>query len=324
MVKSWKSKLLLITMTFGLSTAAYADNHAKQENEATKDNPVVLSVNGKEVTKNELMILQQSLMDPWPQYDFQGILPSLQDLATTMILGEQYAAAQGIDKTEEFNNRLNIARTEILRGLALEGYIQENLTDEHVLKLYNEQISQAQPQEERKIRHILVENEEEAYTVIEELKTGGDFSKLAQKYSIGPSGDNGGQLGWATQSDFVPEFSTSAWEIPVGEYSKKPVKSNFGYHIIIIDEARMREPAKFEDVKDLLKVELAQILEVEFATMLEQNATIERFAADGSKLPEELKTSEFEEFEDGEGESEEGDEAEISLEEDENEDETAQ
>ncbi len=314
MVESWKSKLLLITMMLGLSTTGYTDNHKKQEQVTTTDNPIVLRVNGEDVTKNELMVLQQSLMDPWPQYDFQSILPSLQSLAATMMLGEQYAISQDIDQTKEFQNRLNIARTEILRGLALEGYIQENLTDERILELYNEQISQAKPQEERKIRHILVENEEEAYKIIEELEAGGDFSKLAQKYSIGPSGDNGGELGWATQSDFVPEFSTNAWQIPVGEYGKTPVKSNFGYHIIIIDEARTREPAKFEDVKDLLKVELSQMLELEFSTMLEQNATIERFDADGSELPEELKTSEFEEFEDGEGaaaimEEDEGEEA---------------
>ncbi len=311
MVKYWKSTLSIVAMVANLATTAYADNHATNNEEVKGDNPVVLRINGKDVYKDELVFLQQGLADPWPQYDFQSILPSLQNLYAAMYLGEQYAVEQGLDQNNTFKNRLNLARTEILRNLAMENYIRTNLTDERVQALYDEQISQAEPQEERKLRHILVQNEEEAIKVIAELDAGADFSELAKKYSIGPSGDNGGELGWATGSDFVPSFAEGAWAIPVGEYGKTAIKSEYGFHVIIVDDSRTRMQAKFEDVKELLKIELAQMLELEFLTMLEQTATIERFDASGAALPEELDEANIEEVEEHE-------EGEVNAEETEN------
>ena len=113
-------------------------------------------------------------------------------------------------------------------------------------------MAQAESREEIKARHILVEAEDTAKAIIEELKGGADFVELAKEKSTGPSGPNGGDLGWFTADVMVPEFSQAAMELKPGEITLAPVKTQFGYHVILVEDRRQQTPPSFEEMKDQL------------------------------------------------------------------------
>lgn len=274
MKKTLKNFLLpLAASTIFASMMAYA-----------QEDPVLLKVNGTDITKSDLEALHDNLQDPWRQYEFESILPMLQDFAIEMNLSEKYALDHKLNESEDYKNRVKIIERSILRAMASEKYVEENLTDERVKNVYDEQIQLIEPEEERKLRHILLDTEEEALEVIKQLESGKDFAELAEELSIGPSKENGGDLGWATANSFIPEFSEAAWKLEKNEYTKEPVESSFGFHVIWAEDARMEELPAFEDIKDLLKAELAQALDAEFINLVLKDAEIERYDITGENL----------------------------------------
>ena len=128
-------------------------------------------------------------------------------------------------------------------------------SDEDARKVYDEKM--ATPGDEYKARHILLKTREDAAAVIAALEGGADFSELAKEKSTGPSGKNGGELGWFSPGQMVKPFSDAAAALEVGSYTKEPVETQFGWHVIILDDKRAITPPPFEDVRDRLKLLLA-------------------------------------------------------------------
>ena len=118
--------------------------------------------------------------------------------------------------------------------------------------LYDEQIQSA-PGQEFKARHILLETQGEAIDVIAQLEGGADFAELAKEKSTGPSGPSGGDLGWFPPDRMVAEFSQAVQELKDGEFSKVPVQTQFGWHVILREESRESVPPPFDSVRDVLK-----------------------------------------------------------------------
>jgi len=161
-----------------------------------------------------------------------------------------------------------------LAGAAIKDFMNSNpVTDEAAQELYDAQIGK--PGKEFNARHILVETEDEAKAVIVMLDQGSDFSELAKEKSTGPSGSSGGKLGWFGAGQMVAPFSEAAAKLEKGEYTKEPVQTQFGWHVIILDDSRESTPPPFEDVKDRLKMLLANQQLQQHVEELKGSASIE-------------------------------------------------
>ncbi|MFV0431049.1 MAG: peptidylprolyl isomerase [Alphaproteobacteria bacterium] len=252
--------------------------------EVTKENPTIAIVNDVNIYKSDLETIQKNLQEPWSQYDFESLFPTLQDLAVRLELARQNGVSKKLDESDEFKENLRFTEANILQELALKSYVNEKLTEERLRAYYDEKMKDFTPEEERKTRHILVETREKAEELIKRLDAGEDFNKLATEASIGPSGANGGELGWASKNEFVPEFATAAWALEKGTYSKEPVQTSFGYHIIFVEDVRKTEEPQFEDIKALLKSELQRDLEEQFFEDLQTQANVQRFDVKGEEI----------------------------------------
>jgi peptidyl-prolyl cis-trans isomerase C len=130
-------------------------------------------------------------------------------------------------------------------------------------------------QEEVRARHILVESEDEAKAILEQLKGGADFATVAKEKSKDPGAAEGGDLGYFTKDQMVPEFADVAFKMYPGQLSN-PVKTQFGWHVIKVEDKRTRQPPEFEKVKDQIEAYLARKAQSDFITKLRQSAKVER------------------------------------------------
>ena len=161
-----------------------------------------------------------------------------------------------------------------LAGAAIKDFMANNpVSDEAAKALYDEQIGVAG--KEYNARHILVADEETAIGVIELLDSGSDFSELAKEKSTGPSGPGGGKLGWFSADQMVKPFSEATATLEKGAYTKIPVQTQFGWHVIILDDSRESTPPPYDDVKDRIKLLLANQQLQQHIETLKSSASIE-------------------------------------------------
>jgi peptidyl-prolyl cis-trans isomerase C len=162
-------------------------------------------------------------------------------------------------------------------------------TEEAERKAYDEAAKADPPQEEIHARHILLPTEDEAKAALARVKGGEDFAKVATELSKDPSGD-GGDLGWFTKDRMVPEFSEAAFKLKKGEVSE-PIKTQFGWHIIKVEDTRTKSFPPFEQIKDQAARYVAQKAESDAVAQLHSAAKIEFFDADGKPLAPEAQAA---------------------------------
>jgi len=151
---------------------------------------------------------------------------------------------------------LNQLERSTLAGAAIKAYMNDNeISDAELRTAYDSSIGT--PGMEYNARHILVETEEQANEIIKALDEGGDFVELAKEKSTGPSGPQGGELGWFSAGQMVQPFSDAAAALEKGKYTRTPVKTQFGWHVIRLEDTREGTPPPFDDVKDRLRIMLA-------------------------------------------------------------------
>jgi len=162
-----------------------------------------------------------------------------------------------------------------LMGFQLQQEAKTALTDEALRQTYDEAVKSMSGQEEVRARHILVESEDEAKAILEQLKGGADFATVAKEKSKDPGAAEGGDLGYFTKDQMVPEFADVAFKMYPGQLSN-PVKTQFGWHVIKVEDKRTRQPPEFEKVKDQIEAYLARKAQSDFITKLRQSAKVER------------------------------------------------
>ncbi|MDM0080376.1 peptidylprolyl isomerase [Variovorax sp. J31P179] len=215
-------------------------------------------VNGKAVPKARMDVLAQQLAAAG-----RPVTPEMQgQLREEVVAREvfmQEAQKQGLDGTDDYKNQLELARQAILIRQLFENYRKNNpVTDADVQAEYDKFVA-ANSGKEYKARHILVETEDQANKILADLKKGAKFEDIAKKQSKDPgSGANGGDLDWAAPASFVPEFSEAMIKLKKGETTAAPVKSQFGYHIIRVDDIRQAQLPKLEEVKPQVVQQLQQ------------------------------------------------------------------
>jgi peptidyl-prolyl cis-trans isomerase C len=171
----------------------------------------------------------------------------------------QEAQKQGLDATDDYKNQLELARQAILIRALFENYRKTNAVSEADVKAEYDKFVAANGGKEFKARHILVETEDQAKKIMADLKKGAKFEDIAKKQSKDPgSGANGGDLDWANPSSFVPEFSEAMIKLKKGETTATPVKTQFGYHIIRVDDIRQAQLPKMEEVQPQITQQLQQ------------------------------------------------------------------
>src|SRR6266481_3521457 len=238
-------------------------------------NPVLAKVNGAEIRQSDVALAEEELGPSLAQMDpatkDENVLAFLIDMKIVAKAAED----KKVQDNEEFKKRLAFTRNRLLMDslLASEGKAATN--DEAMKKVYEEASKQITGEEEVHARHILVETEDEAKAVAEELKKGADIAELAKKKSKDPGASDGGDLGFFTKDQMVPEFSNVAFALEPGKISD-PVKSQFGWHIIKVEEKRKRKAPDFAQVKGQIETYVARKAQADYVGKLREAAKIER------------------------------------------------
>jgi peptidyl-prolyl cis-trans isomerase C len=238
-------------------------------------NPVLAKVNGSEIRQSDVTLAEEELGQSLAQMDPATKKENVLSFLIDMKIVSKAAEDKKIENSDEFKKRLAFARSRLLMDnlLATEG--KAATTDEAMKKVYDDASKQITSEEEVHARHILVPTEEEAKKVEDELKKGADFAELAKKESKDPGASDGGDLGFFTKEQMVPEFSKVAFSLEPGKISD-PVKTQFGWHIIKVEEKRPRKAPDFAQVKPQIEQYVTRKAEADYVAKLRQTAKVER------------------------------------------------
>src|SRR3989454_9639408 len=190
----------------------------------------------------------------------------------TVAKGAEY---KKVENNEDFKKRLAFTRSRLLMDSLLANEGKAATTDDAMKKVYEDASKQITGEQEVRARHILVETEDEAKAVKAELDKGADFAELAKKKSKDPGASDGGDLGFFTKEQMVPEFSTVAFALEPGKISD-PVKSQFGWHIIKVEEKRSRQAPGFDQVKGQIETYVIRKAQADYVAKLREAAKVER------------------------------------------------
>tara|TARA_R110002111_G_scaffold698_1_gene5477 strand:+ start:7853 stop:8659 length:807 start_codon:yes stop_codon:yes gene_type:complete len=238
-----------------------------------EEDPTVAVVNGVELKKSTLQFYALERR----QSNEESSLPieRLTDDIVNMQLLKEQALKKKLDKTPGFEARMEFINLSMLSQVAMIDYLDNNPISEDIIKKeYDDKIGQMK-MTELKASHILVKEEATAKEVIAKLNKGGKFADLAKEYSTGPSGPKGGELGWFTPQRMVPEFSKAVLAMKDNEYTKKPVQTQFGWHIILRTGQREGTPPTFEEVKPSIVATLEQEHIQKYINELRKGAKVE-------------------------------------------------
>jgi peptidyl-prolyl cis-trans isomerase C len=262
--------LLAIAASFIIATPQLA--LAQQAND-----PVLARVDGVEIHQSDLAMAEADIGSSLPPVQGDQRRDALISYLIDVNLLSRAAEAKKIDQAPVFPQKLAFARKKVLVEALLEQESKSAVSDKDIKKFYDENLK---PQNEVHARHILVETEAQAKDVVVKLKGGADFAQLAKEVSKDP-GSDGGDLGYITKDQVVPEFGDAAFKLDKGKISD-PVKSQFGWHVIKVEDKRERKPPPFDAVKDRIKTVLMQKANEDLVAKARQSAKIERLTESAS------------------------------------------
>ncbi len=249
-------------------------------------NPVVAIVDGKEITRVDVYRFIQTMPANIQQLPATAVYPmALEQVVNTRIVQNKAEEAK-VEETETFKLELEMAKQQLERNVFLQNQVDEKITESKLKSAYSEYTKNVPDVEERRARHILLEDESKALAVIEKLNKGGDFVELAKELSVGPTGPKGGDLGYFADGEMVPEFSTKVFSMNKGDVTTEPVKTQFGYHVIMLEDIRKRPKPTMEQLKPALEAELRRELLTGMMQDWRKGAKIEQFDINGKPLKE--------------------------------------
>jgi peptidyl-prolyl cis-trans isomerase C len=264
----WRCALLAGALIFSVPLAASA--------QAPAGDPVVAKVDGVDIHQSDIALAEEELgaslpQDATPEARRNYLITHLVD----MILLSRAAEEQGLSGSDDFKRRFAAMRTKLLAGLMLRQIAQKSVSEEAMHKVYDDAIKQMGDEQEVRARHILVESEDQAKAIQADLKKGADFAELAKQKSKDPAAADGGDLGYFTKDQMVPEFADVAFKLDKGQISD-PVKTAFGWHIIKVEDKRKKPVPTYDQVKDQLATVVVQQSQADLVNKLRNQAKIER------------------------------------------------
>ena len=217
------------------------------------DDAVVAKVGNLEIHQSELDLAVANLDPQLAQLpDDQKKVAALSAAIDVKLLAAD-ATAEKLDQTDDFKKRMQYLTDRELHNAYFKKHVVDTVTDTDVKARYDKEVAALPKQEEVHARHILVKTEDEAKDVIKQLDAGKDFAELAKEKSTDPNKDDGGDLGYFSRGRMVKEFEDAAFALEKGTYSKTPVKTDFGYHVIKVEDKRDAPPPPFEQVQDQVR-----------------------------------------------------------------------
>jgi len=267
-----KHRHLIISLMLPLTFLAACGKAADSQQSA---GPAVAIVNGKPITKSEFDLYIETVGRQSKREIAEGEKAQLLDQFISMRLAADVAEKEGIAKDAKVNDQLALARLNVIVDAGLQKWLESHpVTDEELRPEYDAQV--AQLPREYHARHILVDDQARAEKLTKDLKAGGDFAKLAEKNSKDPSSKSGGDLGWFTLDTMVKPFADAVAALQPGQMTEQPVQSQFGWHVIKLEEARATAAPPFEEVKDRVKVLVQRKKLQTYLEDLRKNAKIEK------------------------------------------------
>jgi peptidyl-prolyl cis-trans isomerase C len=259
---------LMVSMVLAIGAPHFAQAQKKED-------PVLARVNGVEIKQSDVDLadadIGQSLQGVTGDQRKQQLVAYLIDVT----LLAQAAAAKKLETAPDYAARLAYAKNKVLMEMLLNDVTKTAQTEAEMKKLYDESVAKIQPEEEVRARHILVKSEAEAKDVLAKIKGGADFEKLARELSIDPSAKtNGGDLEYFTKGQMVAEFSEAAFKLNKGQVSE-PVKTQFGFHIIKVEDKRQKPVPAYEAVKDQVAAFIVRRAQAELVMKLRSEGKVE-------------------------------------------------
>lgn len=211
---------------------------------------VVATIDGQDITLQEVRSFAATIPQ-LSELPFEMLYPQLLDTMINAKVLLSAAEKAGIESDENIQRNIQLAKDQILSQGYLMKRLESMITPEKLQALYDEEIKSYTPQEEIRARHILVGTKQEAQDILVQLKAGADFATLANTKSLDTENKDG-ELGYFTKSMMIPEFGDAVFSLKKGQLSE-PIKTPFGYHVVLIEDKRLAAPPAMEDVKEQLK-----------------------------------------------------------------------
>lgn len=275
---------LFVAAAMALAMPAFAQGKAEDK--------VVATVNGQKIMLSELQAVYDGLPEQLKQYSFQQLYRPILEQAIAARLVATEGRRLKLQEDPDVKRRLAAVEEQLIQQAYLARVATEKITEAKLKEAYDVFAKAYKGEEEVRASHILVKTEKEAREIIAELDKGGDFDKIGQARAAGPGKAQFGDLGFFVKEQMVKPFADAAFALKKGEYSKSPVQTQFGWHVIKVTDKRTKPAPAFDEVKDQLRQQLAQSVHQEEISRLRDGAKIERFNADGSPLKDEEKKDE--------------------------------
>ncbi len=276
----YKLKLALIVLTicclglfYGCKGGSESETTTTSE-EVKDDSGEYAKVNDVVISKNDFEQFSKAKRATQPEANFSDT-EILDELVATELL-RQEAVKQGIDNRPEIIEQIKRQESNILINTLITEKFGDLSFSEEELKAEYDRLISLNDTNEYKARHILLQTEDDAKAIIEELKGGADFIELAKQKSQGPSAPNGGDLGWFKSNTMVPPFAEAVQTMDKGAYSTSPVNTRFGWHVILLEDKRTSEQPAFDDVKVEIQRALTRKTIEDYVDELQSNASIVR------------------------------------------------
>jgi peptidyl-prolyl cis-trans isomerase C len=246
---------------------------------------VVASVNGYDITASEVQLAADDILPQLGEVPANLRFPFVVEYLIERHLLAQAAVEEGITESDEYKRRLAFYQAKALRDAYFAAELKPSVTDEAVRQSYDEQAAKVAAEERVRARHILVASEDEAKDIAGRLANGEAFEELAAEYSLDGSKEQGGDLGYFTAEEMVDPFSEAAFALEAGEVSQ-PVQTQFGWHLIKLEDRRTGGAQPFEDVENAIRMVLLRQAVQDKLVELRQTADIDVFDPDLKRLQE--------------------------------------
>ena len=259
--------------------------HPESSLAQTEEDPAIATVNGEVIRNSDMTMFYESLPSQYRQVPMVSLYDQLIEGLIESRLLAQAARRAGLMDDPQVKRRLAFVTTDVLQQTYLNQLLAEQITEEKLRAEYEATIGAEPGEEEVSARHILLEDEAAARAVIEALAAGGDFATLAQTRSTGPSAPSGGDLGYFTKNQMVAPFAEAAFALNPGEYTVVPVQTQFGWHVIKVEDRRLSAPPSFEESQAEISRQMAKDYVFGLMEKLRESAEISRFDQPAEEAP---------------------------------------
>jgi len=254
------------------------------QTEIKPGNPIVAKIGDQEVTRLDIFNFMQTLPAETRQLPMDQLFPLVQNQMINMSLVKEKSAKVNLDNDPLVKQQLEAAKQNIVPVVFMQREVEKQLNDDRLKAAYDQYVANFPEIEESKSRHILVEDEALAKDLIKQLNEGASFEELAKQHSKDSTAAQGGELAYFAKTDVVPEFGEAAFSQEIGAVSAEPIKSQFGYHVIKVEERRQRPPADFEQAKPFLAGQLRNVVTNEIVQKWRDEAGVEVFDINGDAI----------------------------------------